>query len=275
MPVLEVTDITKRYGGVEALCGVSLRIAEGEVVGLMGDNGAGKSTLMKVLCGAVRADGGTITLDGRVVSMRSPRDAVANGIAVVYQDLALVDQRDVATNVFLGQEPSRYLMVDRGRMRREARAILDDLSIRIPSVRLPVSGLSGGQRQCIAIARAVHQGGSVVLLDEPTAALGPEQQANVLRLITTLKERGTSVVVVSHNVDHVLAVADRVVVMRAGQIQGVRDVHLTSPTDVVGLILGDTAADAMSHLSLVPQSLSGDPQNTSNAQHPAPERSAR
>ncbi|MBN9609887.1 MAG: sugar ABC transporter ATP-binding protein [Actinobacteria bacterium 69-20] len=249
MSVLEFTDLRKRFGGVDALRGVSLRIGEGEVIGLMGDNGAGKSTLMKILCGAVRPDSGTITMDGAPLHMRSPRDAAAAGIAVVYQDLALVDQRDVATNVFLGQEPTRHFVVDRRRMRREARQILEDLSIRIPSVRLPVGGLSGGQRQCIAIARAVHQGGRVVLLDEPTAALGPEQQANVLRLITRLRDRGTSVVVVSHNVDHVLAVADRVVVMRAGQIQGIRDVHATSATDVVGLILGDAASEAVSHMT--------------------------
>lgn len=243
--LLEVKDVRKRYGGVAALRGVDLSVAAGEVIGLMGDNGAGKTTLMKVLCGAVRPDSGTLSMQGEPITLRSPRDATAHGIAVVYQDLALVDQRDVATNVFLGREPRRGFVVDRRRMRQEARQVLNDLGIRISSVRLPVGGLSGGQRQCIAIARAVHQGGKVVLLDEPTAALGPEQQANVLRLIRNLKDRGTSVVVVSHNVDHVLAVADRVVVMRAGEIQGVRDVHNTTAADVVGLILGDAAADAI------------------------------
>ncbi|MFE7215500.1 ATP-binding cassette domain-containing protein [Streptomyces sp. NPDC057611] len=251
MAVLAGTGIRKRFGGVEALRGVDISIEEGEVVGLMGDNGAGKSTLMKVLCGAVRPDGGTITMNGGPVQLRSPRDATAHGIAVVYQDLALVDQRDVATNVFLGREPRRGLVVDRGRMRREARSVLDELSIRIASVRLPVGGLSGGQRQCIAIARAVHQGGRVVLLDEPTAALGPEQQANVLKLITRLKERGTAVIVVSHNVDHVLAVCDRVVVMRAGQVQGVRDARSTNAATIVGLILGDIAADTVVHTEVV------------------------
>lgn len=245
MTVFEARGIRKRYGGVEALRGVDLQIASGEVVGLMGDNGAGKSTLMKVLCGAVRPDEGELTVDGEPFAMRSPRDADRHGIAVVYQDLALVDQRDVATNVFLGREPRRRMMVDRARMRREARAVLDDLSIRIASVRLPVGGLSGGQRQCIAIARAVHQGGRLVLLDEPTAALGPEQQANVLRLITDLRSRGTAVVVVSHNVDHVLAVADRVVVMRAGAVQGVRPVASTTASEIVGLILGDSAGEAV------------------------------
>ena len=240
MTFFQARGLRKRYGGVEALQGVDLSIDAGEVVGLMGDNGAGKSTLMKVLCGAVRPDSGTLEMRGVPFTMRSPRDASQHGIAVVYQDLALVDQRDVATNVFLGREPRRHFVVDKKRMRREARAVLDELSIKISSVRLPVGGLSGGQRQCIAIARAVHQGGELVLLDEPTAALGPEQQANVLRVITDLRSRGTAVVVVSHNVDHVLQVADRVVVMRAGAVQGVREVATTSASQVVGLILGDT-----------------------------------
>ncbi|HVK23158.1 MAG TPA: ATP-binding cassette domain-containing protein [Actinokineospora sp.] len=247
MSVLEALDVSKRFGGVEALRGVSLSVAAGEVVGLMGDNGAGKSTLMKVLCGAYRPDSGALRMNGEPITMRGPRDATAHGIAVVYQDLALVDQRDVATNVFLGREPRKGLVVDKARMRREARVVLDELNIRIPSVRMPVAGLSGGQRQCIAIARAVHQGGQVVLLDEPTAALGPEQQANVLKLITRLKERGTAVIVVSHNVDHVLKVCDRVVVMRAGQVQGIRDVHSTDAATVVGLILGEVAAETLAH----------------------------
>lgn len=244
MNILEANGIYKRYGGVEALRGVSMSIAEGEVVGLMGDNGAGKSTMMKVLCGAVRPDAGELLMEGEPIAMRSPRDAAAHGIAVVYQDLALVDQRDVATNVFLGREPRRGPVINRRKMRRDAREVLNELSIRISSVRLPVGGLSGGQRQCIAIARAVHQGGKVVLLDEPTAALGPEQQANVLRLISNLKDRGTAVVMVSHNVDHVLQVADRVVVFRAGQVQGIRDVHSSSAADVVSLILGDATVQA-------------------------------
>lgn len=252
MALFEATDIHKRFGGVDALRGVSLSVSGGEVVGLMGDNGAGKSTLMKVLCGAVRPDSGTLAMNGTPFTMRTPHDATSHGIAVVYQDLALVDQRDVATNVFLGREPRRGLIVDRRRMRIEARTVLNELSIRIPSVRLLVGGLSGGERQCIAIARAVHQGGKVVLLDEPTAALGPEQQANVLRLITSLRDRGTAVIVVSHNVDHVLSVADRVVVMRAGQVQGIRDVHSTTAADIVGLIMGAVAAEVISWATPTP-----------------------
>lgn len=234
----------KRYGGVEALRGVDLTVGAGEVVGLMGDNGAGKSTLMKIFCGAVQADDGEIVVDGATVSIRSPRDAVRLGIAAVYQDLALVDTRDVAANVFLGQEPRRLGVIDTETMRRESRRVLNGLQIRIRSVRLPVGGLSGGQRQSIAIARAVHQGGRLVLLDEPTAALGPEQQANVLSLIHELRAQGRSVVVVSHNVDHVLAVADRIVVMRAGRVAGVRNVSETTSAAVVGLIVGADAVPA-------------------------------
>ncbi|GAA4236891.1 ABC-type sugar transport system ATPase subunit [Streptosporangium album] len=244
MPLFEAVGVRKRFGGVEALRGVDFSVEPGEVVGLMGDNGAGKSTLMKVICGAYRPDEGEIRMAGRPQVFRSPRDAAACGIAVVYQNLGLVDQRSVAANVFLGQEPRRFGLVDTRRMRAEAREVLTTLRIRIPSVRMPVAGLSGGQRQCIAIARAVHQGGELVLLDEPTAALGPEQQQNVLSLIRDLRERGKAVVVVSHNVDHVLEVADRVVVMRGGLVSGMRDVATTTAAEVVGLILGNAPAAA-------------------------------
>ncbi|WP_113701867.1 ATP-binding cassette domain-containing protein [Nonomuraea lactucae] len=245
MALFEAIGVRKSFGGVEALRGVDFAVEEGEIVGLMGDNGAGKSTLVKMICGAYRPDAGRLRMDGVPVTFRSPRDAAQRGVAVVYQTLGLVDQRDVATNVFLGQEPRRFGFVDARRMRREAREVLDTLRIRIPSVRLPVGGLSGGQRQCVAIARAVHQGGRLVLLDEPTAALGPEQQANVLRLVADLKAQGKAVVVVSHNVDHVLAVADRVVVMRGGLVSGVLEVAGTSAAEIVGLILGDRAAAAL------------------------------
>ncbi|MDL4773006.1 ATP-binding cassette domain-containing protein [Actinomadura xylanilytica] len=245
MPLFEAVGVRKRFGGVDALRGVDFSIEPGEVVGLMGDNGAGKSTLMKVIAGAYRPDEGELRMDGEPCAFTGPRAAADHGIAVVYQDLGLVDERTVAANVFLGQEPRRFGVVDGRRMRAEARQVLDQLRIRIPSVRMPVAGLSGGQRQCIAIARAVHRGGRLVLLDEPTAALGPQQQDNVLSLIKDLKKQDKAVVVVSHNVDHVLAVADRVVVMRGGMVSGVRRVAETTAAEVVGLILGDTAAFAL------------------------------
>lgn len=254
MAIFELRNVRKRFGAVEALKGVSFSVDAGEVVGLMGDNGAGKSTLMKTIAGVNKPDEGEVFLRGEDVSFKSPRDAAAAGIATVYQDLALIDQRTVAENVFLGRELRKGMFLDKKRMRIEAREAIDKLSIRIASVRLPVGRMSGGQRQCIAIARAVHQGGDLVLLDEPTAALGPEQQANVLEVIRDLRRHGKAVVVVSHNVDHVLAVADRVVVMRNGRVQGERRVSETSAAEIVGLILGDTAAavlDATHHLPVV------------------------
>jgi ABC-type sugar transport system ATPase subunit len=257
LPLFEANGLRKRFAGVEALRGVDLQVEPGEVVGIMGDNGAGKSTLMKVICGALQPDAGELRMNGAPVRFRNPRDAAAHGVAVVYQDLGLVDQRSVAANVFLGQEPSRFGLVDARRMNREARAVLNKLRIRIPSVRLPAGGLSGGQRQCIAIARAVHQGGDLVLLDEPTAALGPEQQANVLSLITDLKHQGKGIVLVSHNVDHVLAVADRVVVMRGGLVSGVRRVADTTAAEIVGLILGDTAAAVLDATHLPDEGTTG------------------
>lgn len=240
--LLEVREVSKRFGGVQALGGVSFSVEKGEVVGLMGDNGAGKSTVMKMIAGAHRPDGGVIRLRGEDVALRNPRDAAAAGIAVVYQDLALVNSRDVAANVYLGRElTNRFGFLRKREMRTEARKVIDSLGIRIRSVRSQVGGMSGGQRQCVAIARAVHQGGELVLLDEPTAALGPEQQANVLDLIRRLREQGTTVIVVSHNIEHVMEVCDRIVVMRAGKVAGVRTVADTSATEVIHLIMGSSA----------------------------------
>jgi ABC-type sugar transport system ATPase subunit len=223
---------------VQALDDVDFRVVPGEVVALVGDNGAGKSTLMKTLCGAYQPDAGSIVFDGRPVAMRTPRDAIALGIAVVYQDLALVDHRDVASNVFLGREPTRGAAVDKPRMVREAREVLNNLKVTIPSVQTLVGLLSGGQRQAVAIARAVHQGGRLIFMDEPTAALGVREQAKVLRLIEDLRSRGTAVVVVSHNLQHVFSIADRIVVLRGGRNAGERIKAETTPEDIVRLIVG-------------------------------------
>jgi len=241
-PLLEARGLTKRFLHVQALDDVGFRVYPGEVVALVGDNGAGKSTLMKILCGAYQPDAGTILVDGREVAVRSPHDAMALGIAVVYQDLALVNHRDVATNVFLGREPTRWLTVDKGRMDREARAVLRRLKINIPSVHTLVGLLSGGQRQAVAIARAVQQGGRLVFMDEPTAALGIQEQGKVLRVIEDLKTQGTAVVVVSHNLQHVFHVADRIVVMRGGRNGGERRRSETTAEEIVGLIVGAPAA---------------------------------
>jgi ABC-type sugar transport system ATPase subunit len=237
-PLLEARGVSKSFLHVRALDGVDFAVYPREVVALVGDNGAGKSTLMKILCGAYHADAGTILVEGREVTVRSPRDATALGIAVVYQDLALVDHRDVATNVFLGREPTRGLVVDKPKMNREARKVLNDLKINIPSVQTMVGLLSGGQRQAVAIARAIHQGGRLVFMDEPTAALGVQEQAKVLRLIEDLRAHGTAVVVVSHNLQHVFHVADRIVVLRGGRNAGERVKAETTPEEIVRMIVG-------------------------------------
>ncbi len=237
-PLLEARGLAKSFLHVRALDGVDFGVDQGETVALVGDNGAGKSTLMKILCGAYHPDAGEILVDGKPVAMRTPRDAMAHGIAVVYQDLALVDHRDVATNVFLGRELTRGLVVDKSRMAREARQVLNSLKINIPSVQTLVGLLSGGQRQAVAIARAVHQGGRLIFMDEPTAALGVQEQAKVLRLIEDLKANGTAVVVVSHNLQHVFHVADRIVVLRGGRHAGERLKKETTPEEIVRLIVG-------------------------------------
>ena len=241
-PLLAARGISKAFLHVQALDNVDFHVFPGEVVALVGDNGAGKSTLMKTLCGAYQADAGTILIDAEEVAIRSPHDAMARGIAVVYQDLALVNHRDVATNVFLGREPLRGLTVDKGRMVRESREVLQRLKIRIPSVYSLVGLLSGGQRQAVAIARAIQQGGRLVFMDEPTAALGVQEQGKVLRLIEDLKAHGTAVVVVSHNLQHVFHVADRIVVMRGGRNAGERIKAATTAEEIVGLIVGAPSA---------------------------------
>ena len=237
-PLLEARGLAKTFLHVQALVDVDFRVFPGETVALVGDNGAGKSTLMKILCGAYQPDRGQILVDGAEVSLKSPNDAKRLGIAVVYQDLALVNHRDVASNVFLGREPKRGLVVDKRRMVRESQQVLTRLKINLPSVYTQVGYLSGGQRQAVAIARAVQQGGRLVFMDEPTAALGVQEQAKVLRLIEDLKAQGTAIIVVSHNLQHVFHVADRIVVMRGGRKAGERIKAETTTEEIVRLIVG-------------------------------------
>ncbi len=237
-PLLEATGISKTFLHVQALNSVDFRVFPGETVALVGDNGAGKSTLMKVLCGAHQADAGTVWIDGEQVHVRNPHHANARGIAVVYQDLALVNHRDVATNVFLGREPRKGIIVDKGRMIRESREVLQRLKINIPSVYAQVGLLSGGQRQAVAIARAVQQGGRLIFMDEPTAALGVQEQGKVLQLLEDLQREGTAIVIVSHNLQHVFHVADRIVVMRGGRNAGERVRRETTQEEIVQLIVG-------------------------------------
>lgn len=245
-PRLALTGITKRFGAVLALDQVDFEIYPGEVVALVGDNGAGKSTLTKIIAGVYQANSGAISFEGRPVHISSPEAATALGIATVYQDLALCDNLDVVANLFLGRErasglPGGLRSLSEEEMERRTRDVLHSLSVKIPSVRRPVSDLSGGQRQSVAVSRAVLWGSQVVLLDEPTAALGVEQTAMVLRLVRQLGERGLGVVLISHNLADVFSVADRIVVLRLGRRVATFHRRETTPEQVVAAITGGAA----------------------------------
>jgi D-xylose transport system ATP-binding protein len=223
-PLLRLRGVTKSFGPVQALGGVDFDVHAGEVVALVGDNGAGKSTLIKTISGAGPADSGTFEWDGSEVHIRGPLDATHLGIQVVYQDLALADNLDVVGNLFLGHEirASRGLApIDEITMEKESRRLLDELKVRtLRSVRSEVGALSGGQRQTVAIARSMLGEPKLVILDEPTAALGVAQTAQVLELVSRLRERGLGVILISHNLADVFAVCDRIVVLRLGRNAG-------------------------------------------------------
>ncbi|WP_030444713.1 ATP-binding cassette domain-containing protein [Actinocatenispora sera] len=238
-PVLALRGISKRFGAVQALADVDLEVHAGEVVALVGDNGAGKSTLVKTIAGVETIDSGVIEWQGRPVSIGKPHDATNLGIATVYQDLALADNLDVVSNLFLGREIRRFGLLDEVEMERRSRELLDTLSIKIPSVRIPVASLSGGQRQTVAISRSLLGDPKVVILDEPTAALGVEQTAQVLDLVERLRgERGLGVILISHNMADVGAVADRVAVLRLGRNNGVFDMQDTTQEQIISAITG-------------------------------------
>ncbi|WP_078860353.1 ATP-binding cassette domain-containing protein [Streptomyces rubellomurinus] len=239
-PVLALRGVSKRFGAVQALTDVHLEVHAGEVVALVGDNGAGKSTLVKTIAGVHPIDEGTIEWEGTAVSIGRPHDAQALGVATVYQDLALCDNLDVVGNLFLGRELKKYGMLDEVGMEKRARELLDTLSIRIPSVRIPIAALSGGQRQVVAIARALVGDPKIVILDEPTAALGVEQTAQVLDLVERLRDRGLGVILISHNMADVKAVADTVAVLRLGRNNGVFEVANTSHEEIISAITGAT-----------------------------------
>jgi D-xylose transport system ATP-binding protein len=237
--LLELRGVTKRFGAVQALDGVDLSVRAGEVIGLVGDNGAGKSTLVKVISGIYRPDEGKFLWDGDDVAIASPQDATALGIATVYQDLALCDNLDVVANLFLGGELARpTAWLDEVAMEQRTAELLGTLAVTIPSVRTEVGALSGGQRQQVAVARSLLGEPKVVLLDEPTAALGVAQTAQVLALIKRLRERGLGVVVISHNLADVFEVVDRIVVMRLGAPVAEFDVATATREQVVAAITG-------------------------------------
>ncbi|WP_189889636.1 ATP-binding cassette domain-containing protein [Streptomyces xantholiticus] len=239
-PVLALRGVSKRFGAVQALTDVELEVHAGEVVALVGDNGAGKSTLVKTIAGVHPIDEGDIEWEGRRVAINRPHDAQALGIATVYQDLALCDNIDVVGNLYLGRELHKRGVLDEVEMERRALELLKTLSIRIPSVRIPIASLSGGQRQTVAIARSMLGEPQLVILDEPTAALGVEQTAQVLDLVERLRERGHAVILISHNMADVKAVADKVAVLRLGRNNGIFEVKSTSQEEIISAITGAT-----------------------------------
>lgn len=238
-PVLSLRGINKSFGAVQALSAVDMDIFPGEVVAIVGDNGAGKSTLVKILAGVHGADSGVITFEGRRVSIPTPAAAQALGVATVFQDLSLCDNLDVVSNLFLGREIADFTLNEE-EMEKHSWTLLRQLSAKIPSVRIAVASLSGGQRQTVAIARSLIGDPQVVILDEPTAALGVAQTAEVLNLIEQLRERGLGVVLISHNMADVQAVADRVVVLRLGRNNGDFRIPDISYEEIISAITGAT-----------------------------------
>ncbi len=248
--VLSIKGISKHFGPVQALDGVDLDVRPGEVLALVGDNGAGKSTLVKSISGIHAVDSGEFIFEGQKVSIGSPAAATELGIATVYQDLALCDNLDVVANLFLGQEElvggagTAIRALDEIAMEQRSHELLEQLSVTIPSVRSEVGTLSGGQRQQVAVARSLLGEPKVVMLDEPTAALGVVQTKQVLDLIRRLRERNLGVIVISHNLADVFAVADRIFVLRLGRRAGIFDSSDTTEEQVVGAITGATTDTA-------------------------------
>ncbi|MDG2533052.1 ATP-binding cassette domain-containing protein [Sphingomonas sp. HITSZ_GF] len=237
--ILSAQGLTCRYGHVTALDGVELELRAGQVTALLGDNGAGKSTLISLLSGVNRPSEGEIRIDGTPVRIGSPDQARAVGIATVFQTLALVEDRSIAENLFLGREPVRFgFLLDRGRMHREAAAVFERLQVKLPPVGTAVRYLSGGQRQAIAVARTMLDGARVVILDEPTAALGVRETGKVLDLIRQLRAAGAAVLLVSHNMENVFDVADRAVVLRLGRKVADLDLAGVSRAELVRHIVG-------------------------------------
>ncbi len=237
-PLIEMNNMSLRFGGNQALSDVSINLFPGEVVGLLGHNGAGKSTLIKILAGAYKADSGQIRVDGKDVQINNPQDSQRYGIETIFQTLALADNLDAVANIFLGREKRKGFQLDEDTMEVEARKVLDRLRVKIPSLRVPVSNMSGGQRQTVAIGRAVYFKARVLIMDEPTAALGPEETQKVSELIQALKAEGVGIFLISHDLHDVFDLADRVTVMKNGKVVGTAATNNVSQDDVLGMIIG-------------------------------------
>lgn len=244
-PLVEMRGIEKHFGGVVAVNGVSLDLMPGEVVGVLGHNGAGKSCLMRILSGAMAPSHGEIRIRGDVVEMGSPQDARAHGVETIYQTLALADHLDAPSNLFLGRElKTRFGNLDDKRMLAEARKVLATLNPNFTNLKDPVSSLSGGQRQVIAIARAIYFDVKILIMDEPTAALGPSETAMVAELIRKLRAQGIGIFLVSHDMHDVFDLCDRVVVMNKGKLVGAHDIDEVHKDDILSLIIkGELPAD--------------------------------
>jgi simple sugar transport system ATP-binding protein len=241
--LLEVRHITKRFGGLVAVNDVSMGVNAGEVVGLLGDNGAGKSTLIKMVSGVYHADDGKIFFMDREIRIGDPMDALALGIETIYQDLALAENLNVYSNIFLGREKLRKVLgfikvLDHDLMLSESRAILDRLEIEIPSMRNKISMLSGGQRQAVAISRSLYWNAKFLIMDEPTAALGITEQKKVLGLVRLLRDQGLGIIIISHQLHDIFSVSDRLVIMRRGVKVAERMTKDTNPNEIVSLIVG-------------------------------------
>ena len=242
-PLLEVRHLSKSFGAVQALKEVSMRIGAGEVVALAGDNGAGKTTLIKAISGVYPPSGGEILLDGRPVRFASPQEARDQGIETIYQDLALADNLTIGANIFLGREPMRKALgflpvLDRRKMAEAARETMALLDFHVSRMDAPVSNFSGGQRQAVAIGRAVYWNARVLIMDEPTAALGVPEQRKVISLIHQLKAQGREVIFISHHIQSIFTVADRIIVLRRGVEAGERRISETTHEEVVRLMVG-------------------------------------
>lgn len=238
-PVLELQNIHKAFGGVVAIENFSLDVRPGEIVALVGDNGAGKSTLIKIISGVYTPTSGTISIEGRTTAMTSATMARAHGIEVVYQDLALADQQVVYMNMFLGREPvTAFGLLDRRKMISETENLVKELDVRIPSAHATIRDLSGGQRQGIAIARATHWASKLILLDEPTAALGVAETAKVEEIVLSLKKRNIGILIISHSLDQVFKLSDRICVLRRGRQIGVRETGNTDKNEIIAMITG-------------------------------------
>jgi ABC-type sugar transport system ATPase subunit len=243
-PLLSLRDVAMSYGAVAALRGVDLDIRAGEVLALCGDNGAGKSSLVKILAGAQRPTGGTVALDGAPVAFRSPQDALRRGVATIYQDLAVAPRLSIWQNVVLGSELTRrpFGLLDKRRMAEMSRGFLARLAVTIADMETPVESLSGGQRQAVAICRALRWDARIIIMDEPTAALGVKETAQVLGLIRRLHDEGRTVILVSHAMQDVVAVAGRVVVLKAGRKTEDRPVAGLTAGDLAGLVMREPEA---------------------------------